>query len=214
MQYKLQKFTNLNICVLASGRGSNLNSILKSQKNGNFLSKIVLVISNNSNSNALNIARTNQIPAVHLSMKLIPDYEEYTNVFLNYFKKYKVDFIVLAGYMKMLPSEIIRKYKNRIINIHPALLPCFGGEGMYGLNVHSAVINYGVKYSGATVHLVNEEYDAGPIVLQKIVKVKDNDTPETLQKRILKQEHKLLPEAIKLFDTKKAVIKDRKVIFK
>jgi phosphoribosylglycinamide formyltransferase-1 len=178
------------------------------------LSKIVLVISNNSNSNALNIARTNQIPAVHLSMKLIPDHEEYTNVFLNYLKKYKVDFIVLAGYMKLLPSEIVRKYKNRIINIHPALLPCFGGEGMYGMNVHSAVINYGVKYSGATVHLVNEEYDTGPIVLQKIVKVKDDDTPETLQKRILKQEHRLLPEAIKLFETKTAVIKDRKVIFK
>jgi phosphoribosylglycinamide formyltransferase-1 len=204
----------LNICVLASGRGSNLNSIVKSQKNGKFLSKIALVISNNSNSNALNIARANQIPAVHLSMKLFPDYNKYTEAFINHLVKYKVDFIVLAGYMKLLPIEIVRKYKNRIINIHPALLPSFGGKGMYGMNVHSAVINYGVKYSGATVHIVNDEYDSGPIVLQKTVRVKDDDTPETLQKKILKQEHKILPEAIKLFESKTVVIKDRKVIFK
>jgi phosphoribosylglycinamide formyltransferase-1 len=204
----------LNICVLASGRGSNLNSILNSQKRGEFLSKIVLVISNNSNSNALNIARANQIPAVHLSSKLYPDYTEYTKTFLNYLKKFKVDFIVLAGYMKLLPNEVVRRFKNKIINIHPALLPSFGGQGMYGMNVHNAVIEHGAKYSGATVHLVDEIYDSGPIVLQKALKVLDKDTPETLQKRILKIEHKILSEAIKLFETKKAVIKDRKVIFK
>jgi phosphoribosylglycinamide formyltransferase-1 len=204
----------LNLCVLASGRGSNLNSIINSQKKGKIASKVVLVISNNSLSNALNIARTNQIPAYHLSLKHFNTEQEYVKEFLKLLQRYKIDLIILAGYMKLVPPEIVRKYKNRILNIHPALLPSFCGQGMYGMNVHEAVINYGAKVSGASVHIVDEIYDHGPVVIQKTVNVSDEDTPETLQKKILKIEHRLFPEAIKLFETKKLTLSGRRVIFK
>lgn len=203
----------MNICVLASGTGSNLESIIISQKNGIISSRVVLVISNNSTSNALNIARTNQIPAVHLSRPKFDSDEQYANEFLILLKKYSIDLIVLAGYMKLLPNEVVCAYKNRIINIHPALLPDFGGKGMYGMNVHEAVIRKGVKFSGATVHIVNEVYDSGPIVLQEKVEVNPDDTPETLQVKVLKIEHKILPKAIKLFETKTPVISGEEVKF-
>lgn len=115
--------------------------------------------------------------------------------------------------MKLIPLEIVRAYKNRILNIHPALIPSFCGKGFYGLKVHEEVLEYGAKVTGVTVHLVDEEYDTGPIVLQKTVAVRDDDTPETLQKRVLKWEHKMYPEAIKLFESKKFNISGRKVFF-
>jgi phosphoribosylglycinamide formyltransferase-1 len=121
--------------------------------------------------------------------------------------------IILAGYMKLLPAEIVRAFKNSILNIHPALLPSFCGQGMYGMKVHEAVINYGAKVSGASVHIVDEIYDHGPVVIQKTVKISDEDTPETLQKKVLKIEHKLFPEAIKLFETKKLTMVGRRVVF-
>jgi phosphoribosylglycinamide formyltransferase-1 len=203
----------LNLCVLVSGRGSNLKSIIDSQKKGNITSKVVLVISNNSNSNALNIARSNQIPEYHLSQKQYNTEQEYTEAFLDLLRKHKVDMIILAGYMKLLPAEIVRAFKNSILNIHPALLPSFCGQGMYGMKVHEAVINYGAKVSGASVHIVDEIYDHGPVVIQKTVKISDEDTPETLQKKVLKIEHKLFPEAIKLFETKKLTMVGRRVVF-
>jgi phosphoribosylglycinamide formyltransferase-1 len=203
----------LNLCVLASGWGSNLESIILSQKAGKIKSEVVLVISNNSNSNALNIARSSQIPAVHLSQKLFASQDEYVRAFLDLLEKHKVDMIILAGYMKLIPTEIVSAYRNRILNIHPALIPSFCGQGLYGLKVHEAVINYGVKVTGVTVHIVDEQYDTGPIVLQKTVKVLDSDTPETLQKRVLKTEHKIYSEAIKLFETKQPVISGRRVMF-
>ena len=204
----------MNLCVLASGRGSNLRSVIRYQKAGKISSKVVLVISNNSNSNALNIARNNQIPAVHLSQKQFSDQEQYIKAFLDLQSKHKVDMIILAGYMKLIPANIVRAYRNKILNIHPALLPSFCGEGLYGLKVHEAVINYGAKVTGVTVHIVDEQYDTGPIVLQKTMKVLDDDTPETLQKRLLKIEHRIYPEAIKLFETKEPVFRGRRVIFK
>jgi len=207
------KFENLNLCVLASGRGSNLKSIIRSQKSGKINSKVAIVISNNSNSGALNIAKSYQIPGFHISQKLFTSEEEYVNKFLELLSNYNIDLIVLAGYMKLIPIEIVRKYKNRILNIHPALIPSFCGKGLYGLKVHEAVLNYGAKVTGVTVHLVDEEYDTGPIVLQKTVKVKDDDTPESLQKRVLKWEHKMYQEAIKLFESKKFNIEGRKVFF-
>lgn len=203
----------MNLCVLASGWGSNLKSIINSRKTGKISSDIVLVISNNSASNALNIARENQIPAVHLSRKLFNSEEEYENRFAELLRTYNVDMIILAGYMKMIPPKIVREYKNRILNIHPALIPSFCGKGLYGLKVHEAVLDYGAKVTGVTVHLVDEQYDTGPVVLQRTIPVKDNDTPETLQKRVLKWEHKLYPEAIKLFETRKFNITGRKVFF-
>ncbi len=203
----------MNLCVLASGRGSNLRSIIRSQKTGRIKSKVVLVISNNSNSNALNIANENQIPAIHLSQIQFNSENKYVNKFLELLKLHKVDLIILAGYMKLIPLEIVRAYKNRILNIHPALIPSFCGKGLYGLNVHQAVLDYGAKVTGVTVHLVDEEYDTGPIVIQKTVKVHDNDTAESLRGRVLKLEHKMFSEAIKLFESKKFNITGRKVYF-
>jgi phosphoribosylglycinamide formyltransferase-1 len=203
----------LNLCVLASGWGSNLSSIIHSRKTGKIISDIVLVISNNSASNALNIARENQIPAVHLSAKQFGSEEEYVNRFFELLKQYKVDLIILAGYMKMIPVRIVKEYKNRILNIHPALIPSFCGKGLYGLKVHETVLEYGAKVTGVTIHLVDENYDTGPIVLQRTVPVNDDDTAETLQKRVLTVEHEIYPEAIKLFETKKFNISGRRVFF-
>ena len=203
----------MNLCVLASGWGSNLSSIIHSRKTGKISSDIVLVISNNSASNALNIARENQIPAVHLSAKQFSSEAEYENRFFELLKQYKVDMIILAGYMKMIPVRIVKEYKNRILNIHPALIPSFCGKGLYGLKVHEAVLEYGAKVTGVTIHLVDEEYDTGPIVIQRTVPVNDNDTAETLQKRVLEVEHEIYLEAIKLFETKKFNISGRRVFF-
>jgi len=197
---------SLNLCVLASGKGSNLNSIINAQKLHKINSKVALVISNNSGSDALNIARANQIPAVHISHKLFNTEEEFIEKFLSVLNEYKIDLIILAGYMKLLSPEIIRKYRNRILNIHPALLPSFSGYGMYGLKVHEEVIKHRAKITGATVHLVDEVYDNGPLVLQKSINVSDDDTPETLQEKVLQIEHELYPEAIKLFETGKLPI--------
>lgn len=209
----LNTFKQLNLCVLASGRGSNLNSIISSQKRGKIKSKIVLVISNNSNSNALNIAKRNQIPAIHLSRKQFDTEDKFVAAFLKLLTEHGVDLVVLAGYMKLVPSEVVKLYKNRIINIHPALIPAFCGSGFYGMKVHEAVIESGVKFSGATVHIVDEVYDHGPIVAQRVVKVSDTDTPESIQKKVLKTEHKLLPEAINLMESKEFKVIGRKVVF-
>jgi phosphoribosylglycinamide formyltransferase 1 len=211
--HNFNKSENLNLCVLASGRGSNLKSIIRSQKSGKINSKVALVISNNSNSNALNIARKNEIPAFHLSQKQFVTEQDYVNRFIGLLKEHKIDMIILAGYMKLIPLEIVRAYKNRILNIHPALIPSFCGTGLYGLKVHQAILDYGAKVTGVTIHIVDEQYDTGPIVLQKTVLVKDNDTAVTLQKRVLRLEHKIYPEAIRLFESKKFNIEGRKVFF-
>jgi len=203
----------LKLAVLASGKGTNLNSIINAQKSGIIASKVVLVISNNSHAGALKLARKNRIPAVHLSEKLFPTKEAFDSALLNLLRKYKIDLVILAGYMKLLRSRIVRKYRNRILNIHPALLPMFGGPGMYGIKVHEAVLQAGCKVSGATVHIVDELYDHGAIVIQKPVVVRDFDTPQSLQKRILRTEHKLFPQAIRLFETGKLKIKGRRTYF-
>jgi phosphoribosylglycinamide formyltransferase-1 len=205
---------SLNICVFASGSGTNLHALIKASIKGIIKSKIVLIISNNSNSGALKIAEKYKIPHLHLSSKLFKSESELADAILLNLKKYKINFIVLAGYMKLLNSKIIKKFKNKIINIHPALLPSYGGKGMFGINVHTAVLNNKEKITGATVHLVNEVYDSGLIILQKKVKVMPSDTPEILQKRVLKTEHKILPQAVKLFELKKIYIRNNKVYFK
>ncbi|CUT04799.1 phosphoribosylglycinamide formyltransferase-1 [Candidatus Chrysopegis kryptomonas] len=204
----------MNIAVFASGRGSNLMAILNAIKEGKLNAKISLVISNNSNAGALEIARANGIDALHISRKQFSSDEEYVQKILNELKSRNVELIVLAGYMKKIPSEIIKEYPNKILNIHPALLPAFGGQGMYGLNVHKAVIESGVKITGVTVHIVDEEYDHGPIVMQRAVEVRDDDTPETLAERVLKVEHEIYPQAIKLFVEGKIKVSGRKVIIK
>jgi phosphoribosylglycinamide formyltransferase-1 len=204
----------MNIAVFASGRGSNLMAILKAIEEGKLKARVVVVVSNNSSAGALEIARSKGIDALHISRRQFSSDREYADKILSELRKRNVELIVLAGYMKKIPAEVVSEYRNRILNIHPALLPSFGGQGMYGINVHKAVIESGVKITGVTVHIVDEEYDHGPIVLQRAVEVKDDDTPETLAERVLKVEHEVYPEAIRLFVEGKVNVFGRKVIIK
>jgi len=189
----------MNISVFASGRGSNFQAILKTIASGLFQAKIVLLISNNSDAGAFEIARTHCIPTHHISQKIFPSEDAFAKKMLEVLSGHHTEFIVLAGYLKKIPSQVIRQYRNRIVNIHPALLPSFGGFGMYGHYVHEAVIASGVKVSGATVHLVTEEYDRGPIIMQKTVDIAFDDTPESLAAKVLKVEHEIFPLALKAF---------------
>ncbi|MDI6802999.1 MAG: phosphoribosylglycinamide formyltransferase [Bacteroidota bacterium] len=199
--------TYLNIAVFASGKGSNFRAILDAIKAGKIQNaQIVLVVSNNSDAGALATARENNIPTLHISRKQFTSDEDFNDVLLAKLSEYNVNFIALAGYMKKIDARIVRAFQNRMINIHPALLPKYGGSGMYGMHVHEAVIANKDKYSGATVHIVDEEYDHGSVVLQKTVPVEENDTPETLAARVLQIEHEIYPEAIRLFSEGKVDI--------
>ncbi len=203
----------LNIAVFASGRGSNFESLHRAILEQSIPARIVVVISNNSQAGALSIARSFNIPAFHISQKQFSDEKLFAENILRVLQQHEVHFIVLAGYMKKLQTEIISAYKNKIINIHPALLPKFGGEGMYGRFVHEAVIASKEKYSGATVHLVSEEYDCGAIVLQDSIEVEENDTSETLARKVLTIEHALLPKAVRFFAENKIVVENNVVRF-
>lgn len=202
----------MNIAVLASGGGSNLRAILNAIHRGTIPGKITLVVSNNSRAGALEIARSHNIPAYHCSQLRYPSEEAFANALLQLFEEHDVALIALAGYLKKVPSVVIERYRNRILNIHPALLPAFGGKGMYGINVHRAVLESGATKSGATVHLVDEEYDRGPIVMQKQVDVRPDDTPESLAARVLVIEHEIYPKAIRAFVEGRVKIEGRKVI--
>ena len=204
----------LNLVVLASGGGTNLQAIIDNIEAGKVDAQIKAVISNNSKAFALERARKHNIPAIHLSYKQFASPEEFDQKFLSILKENETDLIVLAGYMKMLSPTVIREYKNRIINIHPALLPSFGGKGMYGIHVHEAVIKSGVKVTGVTVHVVDEIYDHGAILFQKCVSVSSDDTPESLQKRVLPHEHEAYSKVIQLFAEGKIEIKDNKAFIK
>ena len=203
----------MNICVFASGTGSNFEAILKSIKKKYLSSKVLLLITNNSDCGAVNIAIKNKINILHISRKLYPTLSQikFSELYLSELKKYEIDFIVLAGYMKMLPDDLVMKYQNRIINIHPALLPSFGGKGMFGINVHKAVISSGVKVSGITIHFVSEKYDEGKIIFQKCCEVNYGDDEYSLQKKVLKLEHKYYSEVIKKFEEGKVKIVEDKV---
>ncbi len=189
----------LRIAVLGSGRGSNFHAILSAiQEKKIPAARICLVISNNSSAGILEIARASSLPAIHLSQKQYPSEELFVEALLTLLRNHEVNLIVLAGYMKRIHPRVISAYRNRILNIHPALLPKFGGKGMYGHHVHEAVIRAGEKFSGATVHIVDEVYDHGPILLQRRIPVQPEDTPETLETRVLRVEHELYPEALRL----------------
>ncbi len=195
----------LNIAVFASGRGSNFEALQRIISEKNIPAAIVTVISNNSSSGVLALARSFDIPAFHISQRQFTDEGSFRKKILETLSTFGVNFIVLAGYMKKLDAEIIRAYPQRIINIHPALLPKFGGAGMYGMNVHAAVIAAGEKESGATVHYVNEQYDDGGIIAQERVTIDSTDTAESLAAKVLTIEHRLLPEVVRQFS---ATIKD------
>ncbi len=204
----------LNLVVLCSGEGTNLQAIIDHIEAGKLNAQIKAVISNNSKAGALERARNHNIPGIHLSHKQFATPEEFDQKLLSILKENQTDMLVLAGYMKMLSPVIIREYKNRIINIHPALLPSFGGPGMYGILVHEAVIKSGVKVTGVTVHMVDEVYDHGAIVMQKTVPVMDDDTPESLAERVLKVEHQTYSEALQLFAEERVEIKDNRAFIK
>ena len=201
----------LNIAVFASGRGSNLEALQHAISKREVEAKIAVVISNNSDAGALKLAQSFQIPAVHLSQKQFPTQEEFCHAVLKALESFGVQLIVLAGYMKKIDPAVIRKYRDRIINIHPALLPSFGGKGMYGRRVHEAVISSGATITGATVHIVDEKYDHGPVVLQESIPVLPHDTPDSLAERVLQVEHTILPKAVRLFAEGKIKIHHNRV---
>jgi phosphoribosylglycinamide formyltransferase-1 len=190
----------LRLAVFASGHGSNLEAVYRSITSNSLRGvDLALIISNNSASGALAFAKTMDIPRIHLSLvKCGNNTNKFETEMLNALRDARIDIIALAGYMKKLPDRVLSAYKGRIINVHPALLPAFGGKGMYGLNVHRAVIESGNRVSGATVHMVELEYDSGEIILQERCPVFKEDTQESLADRIKIIEHKILPKAIQI----------------
>ena len=201
-----------NIAVLVSGGGTNLQALIDSDITGG---KITAVISSNPEAYALERAKKAGIPGYVVRRKDYPTNQAMTLALVAKLKSLNIDLVVLAGFMTILTEEMVKAYPNAIINVHPALIPSFCGEGFYGLHVHEAALAYGVKLSGATVHFVSEECDGGPIIAQKAVPVLPGDTPEVLQKRIMQEaEWVLLPEAVSLFCQDRLEVRGRTVIVK
>ena len=188
----------LRVGVMVSGGGTNLQAILDAIDSGKITNvKVEVVISNNPGAYALERARNHGIEAVCISPKSFENRAAFNEAFLKKTDEYDLDLIVLAGFLVTIPEEMIRKYRNKIINIHPSLIPSFCGVGYYGLKVHEAALARGVKVTGATVHYVDEGVDSGPILLQKAVEVQPGDTPQVLQRRVMEQaEWIILPEAV------------------
>lgn len=204
----------INIGVLISGSGTNLQSIVDEIKKGKISGRIRVVISNRKDAYGLIRAKKAGIEALYIDKKKFDSEEEFNRKIIEELSKREVELVVLAGYLSILSEEFIEKYKGRIINIHPSLIPSFCGKGCYGDRVHRMVLDRGVKLTGATVHFVDEGTDTGPIILQRAVEVKEDDTVESLKERVLKVEHQLLPEAIRLFCEGRLAIEGRKVRIK
>lgn len=201
-----------NIVVLVSGGGTNLQALIDAQNRGEIKNgKISCVISSNPNAYALTRAQNNKISTEVIRRKDFAEFDEYDNALTELLKSKNADVVVLAGFMTILGSTVISAFENKIINIHPSLIPSFCGEGYYGLHVHEAALKKGVKVTGATAHFVNEVCDGGPIIIQKAVEIQNGDTPEILQKRVMEQaEWKILPKAVSLFCEDKIIVKDNK----
>lgn len=204
----------LKIAVLVSGGGTNLQAIIDKIAEGVITNtEIAVVISNNKNAYALERAKQAGVEAVCVSPKDYENREQFNQEFLKTLDSYQVDLVVLAGFLVVIPPAMIQKYENRIINIHPSLIPSFCGTGYYGLKVHEGALARGVKVTGATVHFVDEGTDTGPIILQKAVEVQNGDTPEILQRRVMEQaEWEILPRAIHLIANGKVTVKDKKAV--
>ena len=204
----------LKVVVLVSGGGTNLQAILDAVDSGAITNtEIVGVISNNKNAYALQRAEEKGIPNVCVSPKAFASRAEFNQALLDTVDQFQADLLVLAGFLVVIPEMMIEAYRNRIINIHPSLIPAFCGTGYYGLKVHEAALEKGVKVVGATVHFVDEGTDTGVIILQKAVEVKQGDTPEILQRRVMEQaEWKILPQAIDLIANGKVKVVDGKVM--
>ena len=204
----------LKLAVLVSGGGTNLQAIIDAISAGKITNACIsVVISNNANAYALERARAHGIEALCISPKDFESREAFNQAFLDKLNSYNVDLVVLAGFLVVLPEIMIKEYTNRIVNIHPSLIPSFCGKGFYGLKVHEGVLARGVKVTGATVHFVDEGTDTGPSILQKAVEVEQGDTPEVLQRRVMEQaEWVILPKAIDLIANGKVSVEDGHVI--
>lgn len=200
----------LNIAVFISGGGTNLQAIINAVKENKINGKIKLVFSNRKNAYGLIRAQNESIDTFYLNRKKFFSNEEYDERILEELERKNIDLIVLAGYLNILSSKFVLKYSNRIINIHPSLIPSFCGDGFYGENVHKAVIKSGVKFTGATTHFVDEKVDTGAIILQDVVPVYINDDFETVAKRVLEIEHEILVKTVKAFCDNKIVFKDNR----
>lgn len=201
-----------NIVVLVSGGGTNLQALIDAQGRGEIKNgRIVCVISSNPNAYALERAKNNGIATEVIRRKDYAEFDEYDKALTELLQSKKADVVVLAGFMTILGARVIKSFENRIINIHPSLIPSFCGEGYYGLRVHEEALKKGVKVTGATAHFVNEVCDGGPIIIQKAVEVQNGDTPEILQRRVMEQaEWNILPKAVSLFCEDKIIVKDNK----
>ena len=195
---KNENTKKLHIAILASHAGTNMQAIIDACKDGYLNGKVCAVISNNSNSQALEKARIAGVPEYHLSNKTHPDEDESDEAICKVLIESDTDIVALAGYMKKLGPKVLKQYKGRILNIHPSLLPKYGGKGMYGIHVHKAVIDAGEKTTGITIHLVEEEYDTGKIIRQFEIEVLEDDTVDILSKRILEKENSFYVETLKL----------------
>lgn len=206
----------IRIAVLVSGGGTNLQALIDAEKTGMFGSgELALVLASKPDVYALERARSNGIATKVLVRKEYSDIAAYSKALADTLTEEKIDLVVLAGFLTIFDEQVYSAFPNKIINVHPALIPSFCGKGYYGLHVHEAALAKGVKVSGATVHIVTPECDAGPIILQKAVEVKDDDTPETLQRRIMEEaEWKILPEAVKLFCEGRITVKYGKAYIK
>jgi len=203
----------IRIACFASGRGSNFRNIYQHIKAGYLSARIVLFVTNNSSAPALSYAMEQDIPSQILSEKSTPDFPTYVNQMLALLQSKEVEWIVLAGYMKKIPEPVVAAYRYRIVNIHPALLPFFGGKGMYGMRVHEAVFQSGMQVSGVTVHFVTEAYDEGPIIYQEAVSIRECRSPLEVAKKVLDVEHRVYPQALKLLFEKPYRIEGKRVIF-
>lgn len=200
----------MNVAVFISGGGTNLQAIISAVKENKINGKIKLVFSNRKNAYGLIRAQNESIDTFYLNRKKFFSSEEYDERILEELEKKNIDLIVLAGYLNILSSKLVSKYSNRIINIHPSLIPSFCGDGFYGENVHKAVIKSGVKFTGATTHFVDENVDTGAIILQDVVPVLIDDDFETVAKRVLEIEHEILVKTVKAFCDNKIVFKDNR----
>ena len=198
------------IAVFASGSGSDFQSVIDANEREPFC-EISLLVASKAGIGAVDRAEKHGIAHIVCSKKDFSSAEEMGERLIAECRARGIDYIVLAGYLSMVPENLIRAYPDAIINIHPSLIPAFCGKGFYGLNVHRAAVGYGVKISGLTVHFVDEQYDSGAIILQRAVPVADDDTPESLQARILEEEHRALPEAVRLLTTGRQKKEGRKV---
>lgn len=206
----------MNIAVLVSGGGTNFQALLDAETAGGLGGgDIVLCLSSSAEAFALTRAKNAGVPSVTVERGDYADRDAYTEAVLAALEPCSIDLVVLSGFMCILGGAFCERYKNRIINVHPSLIPSFCGEGFYGLRVHQAALDYGVKVTGATVHFVTEQTDGGPIIMQRAVAVREDDTPKTLQARVMEQaEWQILPAAVRLFCSGKLTVDGRKVIIK